>query len=135
MFLKLVETSSQVKEAKLSFVLLNNVVLELGLETVAQVVIHNATKCVQLGEMLVEKHCSILWTPCAVHYMDLLLEDIGKLDWVKSVVDQTKAITIFLYSHACVLNLVSKNIRDTELVWPTITRFAMIFLALLYLIS
>ena len=43
-----------------------------------------------------ERHRTIFWTPCVAHCLDLMLEDIGKLEWVKSCVDKTKHICKFI---------------------------------------
>jgi hypothetical protein len=32
------------------------------------------------------EHRTIWWTPCAAHCLDLMLEDIGKIEWVKKTV-------------------------------------------------
>ncbi|KAH9330097.1 hypothetical protein KI387_002205, partial [Taxus chinensis] len=42
----------------------------------------NAAAYVAAGRLLQERHPSLFWTPCAAHCIDLLLEDIGKIDWV-----------------------------------------------------
>ena len=64
-----------------------------------------------------------------------MLEDIGKQDWVKDVIEQAKSITKYIYNHSWVLNLMRKNTRNMELVRPAITRFATHFLTLQSLIS
>lgn len=45
-----------------------------------------------------ERHPKIFWSPCAACGLDLMLEDIGKLEWVKSCVERAKNI----YNHALV---------------------------------
>ena len=50
-----------------------------------------------------ERHPTIFWTPYAAHCLDLMLEDIGKLQWIKSCVEKAKNICKFVYNHAFVL--------------------------------
>ena len=60
---------------------------------VVQVITDNASNYVLVGKLLEEKHNTIFWTPCAAHCIDLMLDDIGKIDWVKNTVDHAKSIT------------------------------------------
>jgi hypothetical protein len=39
-------------------------------------------------KMLCEKDPTNFWTPCIVHYINLILEDIVKLDWVHAIVHE-----------------------------------------------
>lgn len=39
-----------------------------------------------------KKKRTIWWTPCATHCLDIMLEDIGKIEWAKECVEQTKSI-------------------------------------------
>ena len=110
-------------------------ITEVGVTNVVQVITNNASNYVLTGKMLESKHKTIFWTPCAAHCIDLVVEDIGKHDWVKDVIEQAKSITKFIYNHSWVLNLMRKNIANRELVRPAITRFATHFLTLQSLIS
>ena len=77
-----------------------------------------------------ERHSTIFWTPCAAHCLDLMLEDIGKLEWVKSCVDKAKNICKFIYNHALVLNIMRDYMKKKELTRPGITKFASNFITL-----
>ncbi|KAH9308769.1 hypothetical protein KI387_036680, partial [Taxus chinensis] len=135
MFLKSVDASDRVKDANLLFELLDEIVLEVGVENVVQIITDNASNYVLAGKMLEAKHKTIFWTPCAAHCIDLMLEDIGKKDWIKNTVEHGKSITKYIYNHSWVLNLMRKNTEGRELVRPAITRFATNFLTLQSLIS
>jgi hypothetical protein len=65
-----------------------------------------------------------------VHVIDLLLDDIGKLDWVKPVVEEARTITKYIYNHPLVLHLMRDYTKDKELLRLVVTRFATIFLTL-----
>lgn len=41
---------------------------------------------------MLHRHPHVTFTGCTAHMLDLLLEDIGKLDWVKPVIDQARAV-------------------------------------------
>ena len=65
--------------------------MEVGVENVVQVITDNASNYVLAGKMLEEKHKTIFWTPCVAHCIDLMLEDIGKQEWIKNTTEHAKA--------------------------------------------
>jgi hypothetical protein len=130
MFLKSVDASDQVKDAHLLFRLLDEVVEEMGVQNVVKIITNNVSNYVVVGRMLEEKHRTIWWTPCAAQCLDLMLEDIGKIEWVKNTVEQGKSITRYIYNHTWVLTLMRKNIGGKELAKLAITHFATYFLTL-----
>jgi len=70
------------------------------------------------------------WTPCVAYYIDMMLRDIGKVEWVKNIFEHAKCIKKYIYNHSWVLSLIRKNIGAKELIRPAITRFATHFLML-----
>lgn len=78
-FLKSIDTSNMIKDAKKLFELLDSLVEEIGEENVVQVVTDSASAYVAVGELLMEKRKKLFWSPCAAHCIDNMLEDIGEL--------------------------------------------------------
>eukprot|EP00253_Pinus_taeda_P018293 PITA_18293 len=134
MFLKSVDASDKVKDGHLLFQLLDQVVEE-GVANVVQIITDNASNYVLAGKLLEEKYKTIFWTPCAAHCIDLMLEDIGKLDWVRNTVDHAKSITKFIYNHTWVLSLMRKHTGGKDIIRSAITRFATHFLTLQSMLS
>lgn len=97
-FFEICDASNKGKNRTL-FLLLKSVVLEVGLKNVVQMIIDNATTCVATGRDL-ERFPTLCWTPCAAHYIDLILEDTGKISWVSECVANAKKITKFIYNHS-----------------------------------
>eukprot|EP00253_Pinus_taeda_P032274 PITA_32274 len=126
----IVDASDKLKNVTLLFELLNEIIQEVGERNVVQVIIDNASNYVLVGKMLESKYKTIFWTPCAAHYIDIMLEDIGKVEWVKNIVEHANCITKYIYNHSWVLSLMWKNAGGKELVMPAITRFATHFLTL-----
>jgi hypothetical protein len=120
MFLKLVDASHLVKDEKLLSGLLDEIKMKFGVENVVQIIIDNVSNYVVVGELL-DTHPIIFWTPCVAHYLDLMLENIDKLEWVNKVAKQAKSITKYIYNHTWGLNLVKKNTWGGELVKLSIT--------------
>ncbi|XP_057851224.1 uncharacterized protein LOC131061516 isoform X3 [Cryptomeria japonica] len=135
MFLKSIDASSHVKNATYSCEAIEEVIQEVGEENVVQVVTDNAASYVAAGKLLMERHPKSFWSPCAAHCLDLMLEDIGKLEWVKSIVERAKNISKFIYNHALVLSIMRQYTGQKELARPGITRFASNFLTLKSLIK
>ncbi|RWR87912.1 hypothetical protein CKAN_01687600 [Cinnamomum micranthum f. kanehirae] len=60
---------------------------------VVAIVTNNAANFKAATKKLHEKHKSIIWVSCAAHCIDLVLEDIGKLDDVRDTIDEGKMVT------------------------------------------
>ena len=121
MFIKSVDASAQIKDARILCDLLDVFILEVGEQHVVQVITDNAANYVATGRMLMDRHPTLFWTPCVAHCIDLMLEDIGKIPFVKDIVDSSKSITKFIYNHSSMLSLMRRFTNNKELVRPTIT--------------
>lgn len=108
MFIKSVDASAQIKYARTLCDSLDVFILEVGAENVVQVITDNAANYVAAGRMVMDRHPTLFWTPCAAHCIDLMLEDIGKISFVKDIVESSKSITKFIYNHIYVLSLMRK---------------------------
>ena len=135
MFIKSVDASAQVKDAALLCQLLDEFIQEIGPQHVVQVVTDNAANYVAAGRMLMDRHPTLFWTPCAAHCIDLILEDMGKIQFIKDVIHSARSITKFIYNHASVLSLMRKFTHDRELVRPAITQFSTCFISLQSLLT
>ncbi|XP_059077891.1 uncharacterized protein LOC131876489 [Cryptomeria japonica] len=80
--------------------------------------------------LLTDKYPSMFFTPCATHCLDLTLEDIGKIEWVKATFQKAHKVTKFVYNHTRVLAIMRSFTGGKELVRPGVTIFATYFLAL-----
>eukprot|EP00253_Pinus_taeda_P001667 PITA_01667 len=114
MFIKSVDASAQIKDARTLCDLLDVFILEVGEQNVVQVT-DNAANYVAAGRILMDRHPTLFWTPCAAHCIDLMLEDIAKIPFVKDIVDSSKSTTKFIYNHTSVLSLVRRFTNNKEL--------------------
>lgn len=94
-----------------------------------QVVTDNASNFRRMGRLLEVEFPHIVHTPCASHCLDLLMEDVGKLHWVKSVIKKAKSIVTFFTTKRKVLAIFREN-SPLELKKPSSTRFAYTWLIL-----
>lgn len=100
---------------------------EIGPEHVVQVVTDNGSNCVSMGNMVQASYPKIRWTPCASHSLDLLLEDLQKLDWVDTILATAKSMVKFVTKRPKVLAIYRAH-SDLDLLKPSSTRFAYMFI-------
>ena len=130
MFLKSVDASNASKIVELLYKLFREVVLFVGPENVVHMVTDNAANYVAAGRLLEQEFRTISWSPCAAHCLNLILQDIGKLDEVSDVVTHASKITKYIYNHCYALHLMRKHTGGREILRPAPTRFATNFIAL-----
>ncbi|XP_066391724.1 uncharacterized protein [Miscanthus floridulus] len=129
LFLDSVECSGDRKDGKYIFELVDRYIEEIGEEHVVQVVTDNASVNTSAASLLTAKRSSIFWNGCAAHCLDLMLEDIGKLGPVDETIANARQVTVFLYAHTRVLDLMRKFLKK-DLVRSGVTRFATAYLNL-----
>ncbi|KAL6570316.1 hypothetical protein OROMI_014830 [Orobanche minor] len=123
-FLKSIDASDAVKDAKILCELLDKVVMEVGEDIIIQVVTNNAANYKAAGELLMAKRPRLWWTRCVVHCIDVMLEKIGDLSQHKIALTNQRR-----YNHGWVLALMRKY-ANRELVRLAATRFATAYLTL-----
>ncbi|XP_042408527.1 uncharacterized protein LOC121997920 [Zingiber officinale] len=128
-FLKSIDASASFKNEQLIFKYFDDVIVEMGEENVIQIVTDNASNCIKVGKNIMETRQRI-WTSCAAHCIDLMLEDIAKLKIFSDTIEQAKMVMKFLYGHGTILFLMSKYTNGKEILRSAITRFATRFLTL-----
>ncbi|XP_059598441.1 uncharacterized protein LOC104881364 [Vitis vinifera] len=129
-FMKSIDASDTIKNGELMFKYVDEVVEEIGEENVVQVITDNASNYVNAGMRLMEKKSRLWWTPCVAHCIDLMLEDIGKLNVHATTLSRARQVVKFIYGHTWVLSLMRTFTKNHELIRPAITQFATAFLTL-----
>ncbi|KAH0851685.1 hypothetical protein HID58_094545 [Brassica napus] len=103
---------------------LKEVVEEIGDTNVVQVI----TKCedhyVSAGKKLMEAYPSLYWVPCAAHCVDKMLEEFGKIDWIREIIEQARTVTRIIYNHSGVLNLMKKFTYGNDILQPAFTTYS-----------
>lgn len=82
-----------------------------------------------MGDMVGVAYPHIVWTPCAAHSIDLMMEDIGELQWVGAIVDKALQLINFVLCKSYALGLFTAHCK-WALKKPAKTRFGYIFLVL-----
>jgi len=133
--MKFVDASAKIKDARLLCELLDTFIQEVDPQNVVQVITDNVANYVATGGLLMERYPNLFWTPCVAHCIDLMLEDIGKIPFVRDIVESSKSITKLIYNHASVLSLVRRFTNNNELICYAITQFATSFISLQSLLN
>ncbi|XP_039827515.1 uncharacterized protein LOC120689274 [Panicum virgatum] len=128
-FLGSVDASSQVANATMLADLLQKEIEKVGKEHVVQIITDNGTNFKAAGRILMERIPHLFWTPCAAHCLDLLLEDIGKINEFKTCINNARKVSRFIYKHGRLIDQMREKIGG-DLVRPAVTRFATSFLTL-----
>ncbi|XP_075500591.1 uncharacterized protein LOC142539197 [Primulina tabacum] len=96
MFLESVDASAHVKTGTLLYELLDRFVECVGEKNVVQVITDNGSNYVLAGKLLQAKRSNLFWTPCAAHCIDLMLEDIGKIEVVRKTISRAIALVGYI---------------------------------------
>ncbi|XP_050226330.1 uncharacterized protein LOC126676215 [Mercurialis annua] len=130
LFLKSVDISGHEDDPNYLFELLESILIEVGPENVIQVITNSTAGYVYAGRLLMAKYTSLFWSPCASYCVNKMLEDIGKQEWVGTVIEEAKTITTYIYSNAWTLNMMRKFTGGSELIRPRLTRYVCNYLSL-----
>ncbi|KAL6312068.1 hypothetical protein AAG906_027275 [Vitis piasezkii] len=128
-FLKSIDASDTIiKNGELMFKYLDEVVEEIGEENVVQVITDDASNYVNVGMRLMEEMRRLWWTPSAAHCIDLMLEDIGKLNFHATTLSRARKVVKFIYGNTWVLSLMRTFTKNHELLRPELHALLLHFL-------
>jgi hypothetical protein len=116
-FMGPVGTSSEIQYQFMLADLLEKKINEIGKDKVVQVITDNGPNYKTAGRILMEMIPSLFWSPCAAHYLDLMLEGIGSLKKFKKSIARARHIITFIYRHEKFLSLIRYKI-GADLVKP-----------------
>jgi hypothetical protein len=122
-FFENVDTSGDTKDADFIAQVVGKAIEDVGAKIVVQVCMDSAAVCKATGRKLEARFPHITFTPCTPHCLDLLLKDMGKLDWVSSVIAEARTALKFITNHHKSLAFF-RSLSKLELLKPGETRFA-----------
>ncbi|KMT18372.1 hypothetical protein BVRB_2g025260 isoform A [Beta vulgaris subsp. vulgaris] len=121
MFLKSIDVTNIIDSAESMFELIKEVVEEVGPKNILQVITPNEEGYAAIGKRLSDTYPTLYWAPCAANSIILMLEDMGKFEWINAVLEQCKSITRFIYNHSVVLNMMRRYTFGVDLVVPDLS--------------
>ncbi|XP_057496178.1 uncharacterized protein LOC130781124 [Actinidia eriantha] len=134
-FLKSVDATDITKSSEALLSLFDGVVQEVGPNNIVNFVTDTEPSYKDAGKALMGKYKTFFWSASSAHCIDLMLEDIGKMDQAKEVLAKAKQITRFIYNNSWVLDLMRKRTGGQDIIQLAITRYASNFLTLQNIVS
>ena len=93
------------------------IIQRIGPEDVIQVITDSVAACKAAGSLITEQYPHITWTACALHVLDLLLEDIGKQAWAAGPIKKARKLVKFITNHHMAQALYRKH-NELQLIKP-----------------
>lgn len=135
MFLKAEDCLGEVKDAQFIASILIKSIEQIGPTKAVQVVTDNAPICKVAGLIVESRFDHIFWTPCIVHNLNLILEEIdNKVPWIKELTEQAREIVKFITNHHQ-SQAIFREYSRLELLKVAKTRYASNFIMLRSLIE
>ena len=100
----------------------------LGPTKVVQVVTDSAANCKGSWPLITTKISHVTCGPCTAHCLDLLLEDLAKIDWIKANFQEGRDIVHFITAHHKSLAIFRSH-SHVQLRKPNDTRFCTEFIS------
>ena len=124
LFLGAVDTSGKEKDAVYMATIIEKFIEQVGKENIIQICTDNAPVMLNAGKLINGLFPNIFIQGCAAHAMDLLLEDWGKMKWVKDLLERAKNLVKFIKIRQMPLAVFRKHEASLSLLMPGQTRFA-----------
>ncbi|XP_028063798.1 uncharacterized protein LOC114267015 [Camellia sinensis] len=136
MFIKVVNCEGETKDKYHIAKLISQVIDEVGPNNVIQVITDNAPVCSAAGSIIQGYYPKIIWTPCAVHTLNLALKNIcaakeirvaayayNECHWITTVIDDVMFVKNFIMNHSMRLAIFNEFV-PLKLLYVEDTRFA-----------
>ena len=133
MFLKVEYSLGDVKDAPFMVDVIMKAIEQIG--TRVQVITDNALVCKAIGLIIESRYDHIFWTPCIVHNLNMILEEINnKVPWIKELTGQAREIIKFITNHHQ-SRAIFQECSKLELLKVVETRYASNFIMLCQLVE
>ena len=91
-FLKSIDASNVTRVYKYINKQMEEVIKQVGVANVVQIVTDNGSNFKKVGSEIMKKY-DIYWTPCAAHYIDLMLKEFRKTKLMEKTIRNVKIVT------------------------------------------
>ncbi|CAI5471796.1 unnamed protein product [Closterium sp. Yama58-4] len=98
-FVEAVDCKAVTKSGKFIASVLRPIIERIGAEHVVALCTDGGSNYKKAGKLLQKEWPHLDLVPCATHVMDLLMEDVGKMDWAQVVVTQADNMINFVRGH------------------------------------
>ncbi|GBG73417.1 hypothetical protein CBR_g16133 [Chara braunii] len=115
--------SGKEKGAAAYFDILSQLINEVGEKSVVGVIMDNAVVCARAGRLVEDTFPLTFHVPCVAHCLDLMLHDIGKIEWVAEMVTKANDMVKFVMNYQRVRDVYYIHASGRQLLRPAATRF------------
>ena len=99
-FFRAIDCEGQVKDSQFISRIVIEAIEMVDSDNVVQVVRDNAKNCRRASALVESRYDHIFWTPCTVHSLNLVMQQIGtQIDWVKQIYQEGEEIQMFVTNH------------------------------------
>lgn len=105
MFVKSIDVCDFMNTCENIFELLDALVEDIKEENVDQVISDNGSNYISAGKMLMDKIKHLYWTPCASNWIDLMVDDNGKLSLITKTIKRTINTIGYICNHSSTLKI------------------------------
>ncbi|XP_026436025.1 uncharacterized protein LOC113333871 [Papaver somniferum] len=123
--LKMSDVREITKDAEYIHKLRNEVIAKVGIENIIQFISDNGSNFKAAGKALMKEHPTLFWTPCAAHYINLVMKDLSEqIPRIIKSLGRAKSLFSYIYNHGAVLTMFRELTNNSELHRSTNTQFA-----------
>ena len=109
--------------------MLREAIEEVGPQIVVQVVTDATYVCKATGRLVEAAYRHIWWTPCCVHAMNNAFKDMGKIEWIRKVINDGRKVQMFICNH-CTSHALFTSFAKKQFLKPVETRCASYYILL-----
>eukprot|EP00253_Pinus_taeda_P022236 PITA_22236 len=129
-FMKVVDTLGEYKDAQFIGELFIKVIKDVGVDSCVQIIIDNTPVCKVASMIAKAKYPQVFWTPCIVHSLNVALKSIASdVLWIGSIIEDARHIRNFVQNHTNALTIY-KEYTNLSLFKIVDTQFASSFMML-----
>ncbi|CAI5537279.1 unnamed protein product [Closterium sp. Naga37s-1] len=108
---------------------LKTAMVMVGTENVVGLLMGGASANVNAASIIALDYPKVQWIRCAAHSLNLMMKDIGQLDWAKDTIDRTQQLISTLKNAHWITGVLRKE-KALQILKPASTRFGTNYIAL-----
>ncbi|CAI5530707.1 unnamed protein product [Closterium sp. Naga37s-1] len=101
----------------------------VGTENVVGLLMDGASANVNAASIIARDYPKVQWIRCAAHTLNLMMKDIGQLDWAKDTIDRAQQLITTLKNAHWITGVLRKE-KALQILKPAGTRFGTNYIAL-----
>lgn len=121
-FLKSFDVSQVAKSSEDLFNLFDSIVQDVGPRNIVHFVTDTTPNFKAAGKLLAGKYKTFYWSASATHCIDMMLEELGKMNDVDEILSKAKRVCRFINNHDWLFNILRNRTGGRDIVRPGTSR-------------